>query len=47
MKEKLWRAAFAQTLPVLAGDLFLGFAYGVLDIDGMKSRIRSWAKISD
>ncbi len=22
-----------------------GFAYGVLDIDGMKSRIRSWAKI--
>ena len=30
MKEKLWRAAFAQTLPVLAGYLFLGFAYGVL-----------------
>ena len=24
-----------------------GFAYGVLDIDGMKSRIRSWAKNSD
>ena len=30
MREKLWRAAFAQTLPVLAGYLFLGFAYGVL-----------------
>ena len=24
-----------------------GFAYGVLDIDGMKSRIHTWTKISD
>lgn len=30
MKKNALRAAFPQTLPVLAGYLFLGFAYGVL-----------------
>ena len=41
------RAAFPATVPVLTGYLCLGFAYGVLDIDGMKSRIHTWTKISD
>ena len=29
MKRKAFRAAFPQTLPILAGFLFLGFSYGV------------------
>ena len=36
------KAAFPATVPVMTGYLCLGFAYGVLDLQGMKEAILSW-----